>query len=333
MWVAGIGRNGGKLGLIFQDHGGVCGFNVIQDLRGELPFRREASRRASIQFNQHSVVPTEDYLAAVGSPGLSASGQRCYEFQTTTGPVVIPGQLLVVALVGATTLMRAPLLSPQGPTALVTAMRDAETGEIEFHSTPRRMRQFQTDRWSAVCRMNWVLQFPSAARAWSSVYARALEGQLDIALPNAAATAILRGVEVDGRLMVTGMDMLTLQATEAPLEFAEGCALHGQVLSLIEGTDEPSEKRVELDVAEMTESQLQDLGNKSPVLKKMLAYPVRTHDVKDKIHLIRVHFQTGLPIFLLAVNAAALRSTRAWIKRLQEMGQWPEVADAIKSTL
>jgi hypothetical protein len=229
--------------------------------------------------------------------------------------------------------MRAPLLSPQGPTALVTAMRDAETGKIEFQSTPKRMRQFQTDRWSTVCRMNWVLQFPSARRAWASVYARALEGQLDVALPNAAAAATLRGVEVDGKLMVTSMDMLTLQAMEAPHEFARGSALKGQIWSLIDGTEEPGQPRAELGVAEMSESQLQELGNTSPVLKKLLAYSVRAHDVRHKVGLIKAHFKSGLPIFLLTVDADLLHATRAWIIRLQKYGQWQEVEGAIRATI
>jgi hypothetical protein len=234
MWVAGTDRRDGTLGLLLQAADGGGKFSPIQELRRNLSFKPSVSRKACIKFNQFRVVPTVDYLAGVGSGDLNPLGQQCYEFESTAGNMVVPGQLLVVALVGATTLMRAPLLSPQGPTALQTAFWDNELGKVQFLSTPRRMRQFQMDRWSTVCRMQWVLQFPTASQAWSSVYVHALGGMLDLALPKASATGIFRGVEVGERLMVTGIDLLTLTALEAPHPFASDSVQLGYCWSLLE---------------------------------------------------------------------------------------------------
>lgn len=334
MWIAAVGRNkGGKLELVAQSTEGEAQFVSIADLRGELPFKRTKSRRVALRFDEYRAFPTERYLAAVEASTLNSTGQRCYEFETDEGPVIVPGQLLIVALVGATTLMRAPLFSPQGPTALMTAFLDDTSGKVCVDSTPKRMRRFQADRLTAVCRMAWILQFPTAARAWSSVYGHAVEGKLDITLPAASATAIVRGVEVTGKLMVTGMELLTLQATEEPHEFAQDTVRHSHVWTLT-GGDRPIDEQIGVSsVTPLSTLQFQELAERSAILKKMISNKSRTYPVAEKIHLIRVHLKSGLPLFMQPAKGELLRATKVWIDRLIKAGQWDEIEAAIRATI
>lgn len=333
MWIAGTDRLAGKLGLVYQDMAGVAAYGPIENLRCELPLKGLVKLQVAIRFNHHRLTPTSEYLAGIGLEHLSPNGQRCYEFDTTDGPVVIPAQLLVVALVGPTTLMRAPLLSPQGPTALMTAYLD---DGLVVELTPQRMRKFQEDRWAAVCRMRWILQYPSATSAWCSVYANAVEGCLDIKLPNAEACAKLRGVQFCGKLYVTSVDLLTLSAHEEPYEFAATTTKASVCWSLITNADplkNATLPQLGYSYTQLTESQWQSVAQQSHVLGKLLSREKRVFDIRDKFEVIREHLATGLAIYQLPASQNLIKLTHILMQGFKKKGIWDEVVGALTSTL
>ncbi|MBT3067965.1 hypothetical protein [Rhodoferax sp. U11-2br] len=323
----------GKLGLVFQSAGGEACFGPIDELRADVPCKVTDRLQTLINLDRFGIVPTSEYLAAVGTPNLCPGGQRCYEFETKQGPVVIPGQTLVVSLVGATTLMRAPLLSPQGPTALMTAFNGDELSVVP---TPKRMRQFQTDRWSTVCRMRWILTHPSAAKAWSSVYAHATKGRLDLALPKASVTAALRGVASDGKFWVTGAELLTLAADEPPHAFVNKQALDGACWNLV--TNAVPKKRMTPALTRevpppMTDTQWADFKAQVVALKPKIARKERTTELRYKLDFIRQHLATGVSLYMLPGDRSLVRACVNWVKTLKTKGHWTQVEAALLQTI
>jgi hypothetical protein len=333
MWVAGIQRFEGKLGLVFQDKDGVATRGTIEALTAELLPSGTSKLRTVIQFGMGTPVPVGDYLAAIGFPGLCAAGQRCYEFATADGPVVIPGQVLVVALVGATTFMRAPLLSPQGPTALMTAFED---GGIAIDATPKRMRQFQMERLSTVRRMQWVLTRPSARRAWASVYFNATKGLLDLTLPLANGNSGMRGVHSNGKFWVTCLDLMTLATDELPFEFVGSKPHDGGCWNLVTGT--MAETQAELAKCEtalpaLNANQWADLKHRLSLLDVAVSLKFRTHSFREKVELVRAHLATEVSIYLLPGPPKLRRTTWAWVQRQKGLGRWPPIEAALRATL
>ena len=318
---------------MLQERDGKRLFGLPEDLRPELPVPSSGRLEANLMFSEHTVIHADDYLEAVGLSHLDGSGQRCYEFHTPGGVVVVPGQLLVVALVGVTGLMRAPLLTPQGPTALMTAFCDHE---LVFHLTPHRMRKFQIDRAQAVNRMKWILTYPSGARAWSSVYVRAIEGQLDIALPAARSRVALRGIQTQGKLWVTSLDLLTLEPTEEAHEFASSFHQPGicWTLSALRGVATLATTTQAANICpKMTDSQWDAVTAQLSGQCNWTKRKQRKHCVRSRLETIRLHLFSGHSFYRLPVAPSLREACRSLSKRLKKRGVWDLVESTLRSTL
>lgn len=334
MWVAGIERLDNKLGLIFQDADGRCRFGAPEDLRSELPLVSSGRREVRIDFSKATIFDTGSYLKAVGLSHLCDEGQRCYEFTTSGGTLVIPGQLVVVALVGVTSLMRAPLLTPHGPTSLMTAFSDDCGMHVEL--TPRRMRTFQLDRTCAVSRMEWILSHLSGRRAWSSVYFHAMSKRLDITLPAAKSSVAIRGVNAAGKIWVTSFELLTLEPLESPHEFV------GQWEKSQQGwqfTQSSSLAKLENDVkaanlfAPLTDEQWTTLKILLGRHRNWMERKQRDYNVRSRLDAIRLHLYSGLSFYQLPISRGLRESSRGLAKRLKRENSWSEVARALRSTI
>lgn len=333
MWVSGIERYKGKLGLLFQDKDGQCHFGPPEDLRSELPLAASGRLEATVEFAEWRTVKACDYLEAVGLGHLLGGGQRCYEFQTAGGPVVIPGQLLVVALLGATSLMRAPLLSPQGPTALMTAF-GGEALHVEL--TPRRMRKFQIDRSLAVSRMAWVLTHPSGSRAWSSVYFHAISGRLDMTLPAARSKVALRGLQSQGKLWVTALELLTLEPTERAHEFAADFFEPNFCWTLSEskglGKLEQTTQAANI-CSPMTDRHWEDVKALLSAHCSWINRKQRSYCIRSRLDTIRLHLFSGISFYQLPVSPGLREASRGLTKKLRRLDIWADVESALQSTI
>jgi hypothetical protein len=263
-----------------------------------LPVPGSQRKQATFQLDLGSPHPTADYLDALDLKHLHSGGQTCYLFPTTVGDLVIPAQLLVNAVLAPTTLLRGALLSPHGPRALVTVFVD-DTG-LRAERTPSRMREFHEQRRGAAARVEWVQTYPSASRAWSSVYARALGGRLDLALPAATAVASFAGIEKAGRLYVATLTFKELTPTEERHKFALGqtpvfCRVP-QTMQMASGEldahDVQSPPTANPTIAPMSDEHwvevraaFDDLG------RRWRASCI--HSYRDRFDLVRAHLATG----------------------------------------
>ncbi|NUX99539.1 hypothetical protein [Paraburkholderia youngii] len=70
-------------------------------------------------------------------------------------------------------------------------------------------------------RINWFFAFPSAYRAWISVYKFARQGKIGIDLPEADITCLIHGKQVGNVIFARRIRILTLRPKETPTEWAQ----------------------------------------------------------------------------------------------------------------
>lgn len=224
-WISGFSRDSDRRLLVrVQTASGHEVLTTLADLSADLGFEGARTlRRTAIQLHERTEVATSEYLAGLGRPDLSAAGQPVYAFSSPDGQLLIPAQLLVLATVGSQKQLRHELLSPEGPSALMTLLVKPEG--LVMVPTPCRSRGYDLQpQWNA-SRLEWVQCFPSALAAWSSVHANALRGRMDISPIKARCSVNVRGFRAaDGAFLVTSLKVAEVWPEEPPFEFAEGLA-------------------------------------------------------------------------------------------------------------
>lgn len=329
MWTSGITRDLNGLKLQSQDANGQSTAIDITGLRSSLGLCEKNSAKIEINLNDGEHFCTQEYLHAIGRSDWMAGGQTCYRFKSRKTTVVIPAQLLIVALVAPTTLARAPLLSPQGPQALMTALCDPDTNAVECLLTPSRRRKFQAERWVAVARLEWVLQFPSARVAWSSVYASAIQGCLNIKLPHVCGAFKVRGIVVDGVLFATAVDCLKLTALEEPFEFAQGSVKNGKTWLLVEPYAKDSSIGL---LAPLSDEAYNKLQMQLPQLRKFFIRRFEKLSARERIEILRRHLD-GLPAFMSEMPVGCGFKLHQWIDSLKNRGVWSDVEAKLLETI
>ena len=204
----------------------VCGADDVRvetglDVIGHgKPFDGQKSRRV-VQFNLASLERTDSsyYLEAVGFRPTVSNGQAVFVLRDGRQTFYIPTAVILQGLVRMTQRLAHVLLSPVGrDTFWRPILLDDNTVGIEAKSglliTGLRRTAQQDDR------LIWFSCYPSARRAWDSVYAHALDGRLDIDLPSAEVTATLTGLNKRRVQCVTWMTVRTLRPLEKPTLFS-----------------------------------------------------------------------------------------------------------------
>lgn len=222
-WVSGIGRDErGELCLEAQWHDGPRARANLSELKPGLGVTGTVRRRVDLDLAALRSADAADYFQGVSLPALDARAQRVYKADTAAGTVLIPSQLLVLGLFGASHPLREVLFRPWGPTLLMNAVVDDD--RLEVAPTPNLMQKLYVRTPATDVRMAWVLSYPSATAGWCSVYANALKGRFDVHLPKALAKVSIHGKLVGEKLFATRLQVLELTATECPFEFAKDCA-------------------------------------------------------------------------------------------------------------
>jgi len=226
-WIAGIGRDGsGNLCVKAQGlDGGKTQTPVLKELdslRADLGVSGTVRRKVYLPLHELRVgdTTTREYLDGLGLEALEADGQPVYEVSTSAGLLVIPAQLLVLATLGANSQFRRVLLRPWGPGFLVNAFAEHGAHSLAVRLTPNRRLQLKLERSALTSKVEWVLSYPSATAAWGSVYRHALDGRFDMGMLQASATVSIMTRPVNGKLLVTRLQLMTLTPVEEPHPFA-----------------------------------------------------------------------------------------------------------------
>jgi hypothetical protein len=229
-WVSGFRRDsGGQLLARVQSWHGHEQLSRLTELSADLEVEGvRPRRRMLVDLSKAVEADTAEYLSLLGLAHLPATGQAVYEFQSEVGRLLVPAQLLVFATIGSQFPLRYELLSPQGPTALMTPV--IGPFGLSMEPTPSRNRPYDLQpEWNAP-RLEWIQCYPSVRKAWASVYANALRGRLAISAMRAMCEVNVKGLRAaDGTFLVTSLKLTEATPSEEPFDFAAGRAAKSYV--------------------------------------------------------------------------------------------------------
>ena len=218
-WISGIGRDElGQLCVRTQQRDGSSTLSGLGALDADLKLSDVVHRRVVLPLHQLRAGNTRQYLDGLGLQALEAGGQPVYEGHFDGGQVVVSAQQLVLATLGVNAPMREAMLRPWGPSYLMTA--SCRDGAVSVRPTPNRMLSLDVAVVKTALRMEWVLTYPSAGVAWSSVYRHALDGRFDMTMPSAFAHFSVVGRMVGDKLLATSVKLMKLVPAEDPHPFA-----------------------------------------------------------------------------------------------------------------
>lgn len=221
-WISGVARDSQRR-MVFhlQSLSGQLSMGTFSDLAPMLKVPGSQLKRVvTAELREFKPTSTKAYLRGIGHTHLCADGQEAYSLETKLGAVVVPAQVLIIAMFGGNALTRPYLLSPLG---LHMAMLSFPHGRgMQLVETPLNPIRGADDREYAKRKLQWALHYPSAAASWGSIYARAAGGRVGLRLPRAAARLKITGVTDGETLYATAATLVALTATEEPMEFALG---------------------------------------------------------------------------------------------------------------
>jgi hypothetical protein len=346
-WIAGTDRNDcGQLCVKAQELDGSWALKGLESVRPDLPVPGTVRRKVRVPLHDLWPGATRQYLDDLGLGALDASGQPVYEVQTDAGRLVIPAQLLVLAVLGANIQFRKVLLRPWGPRFLMSAFAAPGSGPLSIVPTPNRMLQLQFQYLTLVSRLEWVLSYPSATAAWGSVYRHALDGRFDLSMPRAFATVSLLARPVQGRLLVTQLQLEALTPAEEPHPFAAAGAkreflfdkrahqrtTHGSAaaprsdesLASCAGTVEPLTDRQWGRIEPVIQGSLRPSGAE-------LAGAPRAHSLRALVDVILLKLGNSVPWAKVHADERLAQGARVLLAKLKRRGDWDGVVTALRT--
>lgn len=163
-----------------------------------------------------------DYARAFELPSTTVGNHSAWKFGEEGGTYVVPALTLIRTLVGRRKRLYSHLFKPQSLDDVCSW--DDKNAEV---SVPSERIHCPIGRDGSHLRyaemLTWMFCFPSARRAWASVYQAALNGRLHMYLPRATADLQLK-CRVDGDTSyVFDLKFIASQPEEEPFEFAARC--------------------------------------------------------------------------------------------------------------
>lgn len=201
-WVSRVVRGaGGRLQVKVEADAGGAVIKDIDALRTDTSRGGGVHRKACIHLGSLTSKCAGEYLAGVGLNPEAVAGQPVYETEIHDTVWCIPSQLLVMMTFGSRKLFRERLLTPSTTTSLTAELTVAQTYNPALRA-----------------RLRWMTSSPSAVRAWASIYRNAIEGRLEMSMPDATIEISAQGREVDGVYLVTDARLLSLRAHDMPAD-------------------------------------------------------------------------------------------------------------------
>lgn len=343
VWITGVCRTENGMVVNVQELDGERAqvpFTEVDASAGPRSSGKRNHRQLSLDLTTLRASQAADYLRGLELQTLDSGSQVVYETDFELGKLVIPAQLLIAQLLAPSAACREALLKPWGPSHLMSVFPEVGQQLLTI-PTPNRMMQRQLDmRPTTTSRFEWMQSYPSGHAAWCSVYRRALDGQVDIALPRAIVD-ISFGAHRDGkRLLVTQLVARRLRPLEAPFEFAQGFAANEFSFQV---SSAPSQRNGK-GRAIVVEAALQSRGLAGPMtgdqwervdrlLKERLALPGSNgrapRCLREVVDVILLKLGTPYSWTNIPVSRQLVSSASVLLHRLQKRGVWNQVVEAL----
>lgn len=188
----------------------------------DFEFTSSGARRIRVRtdFQTWRKVSPEHYLAAMGFPKGTPSGQDIYEFEAEEKKFQVPACVLMKGIFKPLRGLSPHLFRPQGLDNLAVALLDGAKSQIRFF---RRQTGLQPERSEgALAALSWMYCFPSPRRMWDSILYYARKGRLALTLPEGKTTLVLQARPHDGKWLVTNLTVIAINTAEKPHSFASG---------------------------------------------------------------------------------------------------------------
>lgn len=205
--AVGLGANGRRVQLAPEE----LATRGLPDVEGN-------PRRIRTNLRDWRLTSLDEYAYAFRRTTTEATNHSTWWFREGGSRLVVPALALLRAMVRPSTVLFPHLLKPQSLDD-VCILDKTESG----------LCKPQLDKLGERCRgtqgvlmgpLSWFYCFPSARRAWASVYQSAAAGKLDFELPSVVATFTVRAIRAGRNAYVTSMTLLELEPQEEPLPFA-----------------------------------------------------------------------------------------------------------------
>lgn len=186
--------------------------------RAGLPGMEGSRRKVKTDLRTWKPCSFEEYSYAIGRPIPEGSQHAAWSFFDGSARFVVPCLALIRELSKPMNHMLPHMFRPQSLDDVCVLDADTTPPTVSVLGTLRIRKDRLYDGLEQ--RLLWLTCFPSARRAWASVYQAAKEGRIDIALPHASINATVSYVKHGNNHYVVRLGLCGVEAHEEPFPFA-----------------------------------------------------------------------------------------------------------------
>lgn len=338
-WIESIAlTSNGQLELVGRSLNGEVKRLKPKDYPSELGSGNKM--RATLLSNEHEVTSVDEYLARMRWAELDGQAQRLHRFRTPGLEVWIPSQVMLKMLFGKVIALYECAFSGRSLQEIaVPSFSDDPMALLPgWTNCNKNCRTVDTSR----NRFFWLQSSLSAARSYRSVFRSALDGVLDVLLPNARFEVFLTGKRDGDVLLATVANLAVVQCDD--LVRLDGKPLQPMRLDLVSETAIRSRRlsrgfqyqRTEsLERWRLTDSHFRSLLEwhfQNGVFKTREDY-TEDHQKRLKLHLelLRARFLGKLEWSSLPCTPQELACVQVRYYKLRRAGAWEEFSRALLS--
>lgn len=220
MWLDRFERVDGKLTLVGIENSGETKFVSPEDMYKIRPGEKFAdSITMTTSFRQWERASTRAYTAAMGFESNVTEHHDTYLLSHGDTRILLPAWSLQRDLFGPYYAITRFIYSPTGLESLCSPNLGNDQFSVEI--VPLKELYPARTTPSFVEKMAWLYAYPSAYRAWKSVYRCASQGKIGFELPDAEVLMSLHGKYIGNIFYAISVYILELSPLEFPLEWAK----------------------------------------------------------------------------------------------------------------
>jgi hypothetical protein len=220
MWLQSVQRVSGKLMAELRlDSGKTALTELDSTWELELPLSTRSKLFAVTRLAEWETIDATEYLAEMGiATDLPENRHQAFSINHNGLRLIIPAILMLKALFKPNATVFQYLFRPSGLDCLLAPVPNP--GSMSVALLPTRIRQHMPIAERGLARLQWLYCFPTARKAFDSVYTNAARGVFGLVLPNIEARISVRG-ELRGRtLLVSTLTINSCRPLDAPFAWA-----------------------------------------------------------------------------------------------------------------
>lgn len=217
MWLQSFVRSEGHLkGYVVSNDGQAELWERRRLYALQMPITKARTVSAVTNLSEWTNDGAVEYLEAFKYSRIEENQHDVFSFRQGTYKILVPALLFIKAMFPPSSRTFRFIYSPCGLSQICTPIVAGGSADIVL-TGPEIRSTTNTQHIREIFR--WVAFFPSATRAWASVYQFAAKGQCSITLPDAEATISFRGKLIGRVLYASTMNVIKLRALDAPLQW------------------------------------------------------------------------------------------------------------------